>query len=111
MYNIGNKYTLVREQNRAIRKAERKLLPYELHEIDKIEKELERKELLESFNTNKKKYKWSVIYEYKDKNTISRRRYISKEKRINGKLIKEYLGKSWSDIRRKIKHKAKTQVL
>jgi hypothetical protein len=112
MYNLDNRFTTLttrKERERAIRKAQRALLPYELKEIDKIEKDLERKELLEPFNSNKKKDKWSVVYERKNKDG-SRRTYISKEKRIGGKLVKEYLGKNWSDIRRKITEKATLQV-
>lgn len=109
VYNLGNKFTTVREQDRAIRRAHKKLLPYELREIDRIQKELEKKELFEPFDTNKKSDRWSVIYERRDKD--DKRTYIYKTKRINGKLIKIYLGKNWLDIVKKIGHRAKTQVL
>jgi hypothetical protein len=108
MYNIGNKFNMVRDQDKAIRKAQKALLPFELREIEKIEKELEQKELLEPFNTKKKDKRWKVIYEHKDNDT--NRTYISKQKRIKGKLVKKYLGKDWYAIRRKIKDKALFQV-
>jgi hypothetical protein len=104
MYNLGDKFRTGREQSKAISNAQKALLPYELREIDKIHKELVKRELIEPVITKKKEDKWSFDTERKDKNT--RKEYIVKRRTIDGKRVKKYVGKSLPDAARKLRDKA-----
>ena len=90
MHNIDSSYKCREEQRKAVDKIQRKLFPYQIRMVNKIHKELIKKEIFEPANTKKKRDKWHFRHERKNKN--SKRTYVVKRKMINGKRVKEYQG-------------------